>query len=141
MKYDLFAKYLRICICIYIYTLGHTHKYARSLSDLSPLSADNDRRSPIIVHAFLHHGKRRLFFFFPPLPLISITRYLLLDRQVCIKYSQIATRRRRKRRREDREASERDGASERANERASASRPSGSRQRELEAWKPYNWDG
>lgn len=41
---------------------------------------------------------------------------------------------RRRRREEDREA-------KRASERASASRPSGSRQRELEAWKPYNWDG
>lgn len=133
---------------MYIYTLGHTHKYAYDLFPMWGFSGDNDARCRSLRIAFLY-GKRRRFDDVSPLFFSN------LDHEVSILLDRYGRRggsngnnmykvfteasRRRKRRRGRRRIAKR--ARDRASERAGASRPSGSRQRELEAWKPYNWDG
>lgn len=141
---------LNICEYVYVYIYIRPYTQVRAISfrsDVMGFSGDNDTEMPIIAHCVSLRKATTIRRRFDDVSfsLISVTRYLFLDRYgrqvvviiVCIKYSQTS------RQEEGRGRGREEGGSrsERGTERASASRPSGSRQRELEAWKPYNWDG
>lgn len=141
---------LNICEYVYVYIYIRPYTQVRAISfrsDVMGFSGDNDTEMPIIAHCVSLRKATTIRRRFDDVSfsLISVTRYLFLDRygrrgsnnSVYKVFTDVATGGGGG----GGEREEGGSRSERGTERASASRPSGSRQRELEAWKPYNWDG